>query len=202
MGRAQGLRVPVGFDMTGYLARNLDLYALFKNDKYGAWLHFLNYGMDEGRTFDANFIVDEYLELNPDLKAAFGKNRQAALLHWFQYGHPIEDRMGRVPIGFNVDNYLARYPDLAAVLGGITPKAVRNVTAWHQYLAYGVLESRSDGDFEANAYLAGNPDLAHVYGTDVRGAALHWFFYGRREGRRIPALFDVRTIARGIRTSS
>ena len=44
-------------------------------------------------------------------------------MHWFNYGHPIEDRMGRVPIGFNVDDYLARYPDLAGVFGGITPKA-------------------------------------------------------------------------------
>ena len=182
---------PVGFSVAGYFLRNADVAAVFVNDPYGAWLHYYNYGIFEGRSFDANFIPAEYLELNPDLKAAFGSNWQAAVMHWFNYGHPVEDRMGRVPIGFNVDSYLARYPDLQAVFGGITPTAVRNVTVWHHYIDYGTMEGRSDGDFEAYNYLATNPDLAAVFGTDIRGAALHWYFYGRREGRRIPEGFDV-----------
>jgi len=190
-GRQNGDRVPAGFSVAGYFLRNSDIAAIFANDKYGAWLHYYNYGVFEGRSYDANFIVDEYLELNPDLKTAFGTNKQAALMHWLRYGHPIEDRMGRVPIGFNVDSYLARYPDLEAVFGDITPKAVRNVTVWHHYVAYGTLEGRTDGDFEAYNYLATNPDLAAVFGSDIRAAALHWFFYGRREGRRIPGGFDV-----------
>jgi len=190
-GRQNGDRVPAGFSVAGYFLRNSDIAAIFANDKYGAWLHYYNYGVFEGRSYDANFIVDEYLELNPDLKGAFGTNKQAALMHWLTWGHPVEDRMGRVPIGFNVDSYLARYPDLQAVFGGITPTAVRNVTVWHHYIDYGTLEGRSDGDFEAYNYLATNPDLAAVFGTDIRGAALHWYFYGRREGRRIPGGFDV-----------
>jgi len=190
-GRKNGDRIPAGFSVAGYFLRNSDIAAIFANDKYGAWLHYYNYGVFEGRSFDANFIVDEYLELNLDLKGAFGTNKQEALMHWLTWGHPVEDRMGRVPIGFNVDSYLARYPDLAAVFGDITPKAVRNVTVWHHYVEYGTLEGRTDGDFEAYNYLATNPDLAAVYGSDIRAAALHWFFYGRREGRRIPGGFDV-----------
>jgi len=190
-GRKNGDRIPAGFSLAGYFLRNSDIAAIFANDKYGAWLHYYNYGVFEGRSFDANFIVDEYLELNPDLKGAFGNNKKEALMHWLTYGHPLEDRMGRVPIGFNVDSYLARYPDLAAVFGDITPKAVRNVTVWHHYVEYGTLEGRTDGDFEAYNYLATNPDLAAVFGSDIRAAALHWFFYGRREGRRIPGGFDV-----------
>jgi len=190
-GRKNGDRIPAGFSVAGYFLRNSDIAAIFANDKYGAWLHYYNYGVFEGRSYDANFIVDEYLELNPDLKSSFGTNKQEALMHWLTWGHPVEDRMGRVPIGFNVDSYLARYPDLQAVFGDITPKAVRNVTVWHHYVAYGTLEGRSDGDFEAYNYLATNPDLAAVFGTDIRAAALHWFFYGRREGRRIPGGFDV-----------
>jgi len=185
------LDIPAGFDLAGYLARNNDIAAEYGNDPFGAWLHFFTYGLFEGRTFDANFIVDEYLELNPDLKAAFGTDKQAALLHWFQYGHPIEDRMGRVPIGFNVDNYLARYPDLASSFGGITPKAVRNVTVWHHFLDYGASEGRSDGDFDVYSYLNTNPDVATAVHNDPKAATLHWYFYGRREGRRIPGGFDV-----------
>jgi hypothetical protein len=190
-GRAQGLRIPAGFSVTGYFARNLDIAAYFANDKYGAWLHYYNFGVFEGRSFDTNFIAAEYLELNADLKAALGSDLQGAAMHWLQYGHPVEDRMGRVPVGFNVENYFNRYPDLEAAFAGVTPVALRNVAVWNHYVAYGTLEARSDGDFEANHYLATNADLAAVFGTDVRAAALHWYFYGRREGRRIPPGFDV-----------
>jgi hypothetical protein len=190
-GRQTGLRIPRGFDVQGYFARNADIAAVFAHDQYGAWLHYYNYGLFEGRSFDANFIPAEYLELNPDLKAAFGSNWRAAVMHWFNYGHPLEDRMGRVPLGFHVDGYLARYPDLEAAFAHVEPRAVRNVAVWHHYVAYGTLEGRTDGDFEAYHYLATNPDLNAIFGTDVRAAALHWFFYGRREGRRIPAGFDV-----------
>jgi hypothetical protein len=190
-GRAQGLRVPAGFSIDGYFARNLDVAAYFANDKYGAWLHYYNYGVFEGRSFDTNFIPAEYLELNADLKAALGGDLQGATMHWLQYGHPIEDRMGRVPVGFNIENYFTRYPDLEAAFAGMTPIALRNVAVWNHYIAYGTLEARSDGDFEANNYLATNADLAAVFGTDVRAAAMHWYFYGRREGRRIPPGFDV-----------
>jgi hypothetical protein len=190
-GRAQGLRIPNGFDVNGYFARNQDIAAYFANDKYGAWLHYYNYGVFEGRTFDANFIAAEYLELNPDLKAAGGGDLQGAMMHWLSWGHPVEDRMGRVPIGFDVNNYLLRYPDLAAAFSGVSPLAVRNVAVWQHFLDYGAAEGRSDGDFDIYSYLAGNPDVAIAVNNNPRDAALHWFFYGRREGRRIPAGFDV-----------
>jgi hypothetical protein len=191
IGRQQGLRIPNEFDVAGYFARNADIASYFGADKYGAWLHYFNYGLFESRSFDANFIPAEYLELNLDLKAALGTDLQGAVMHWLTYGHPIEDRMGRVPIGFNVDSYLARYPDLLAYFSSVTPLAVRNVAVWNHYVSYGTLEGRSDGDFEAYNYLATNADLAVVFGTDIRAAALHWYFYGRREGRRIPANFAV-----------
>jgi hypothetical protein len=191
VGRLEGRRIPAGFDVAGYYARNQDIAAILGNDKYGAWLHYYNYGVWEGRTFDANFIPAEYLELNTDIKAAIGGNLQEATMHWLTWGHPMEDRMGRVPIGFNVDSYLARYSDLAAAFANVTPVAVRNVAVWNHYIAYGTLEGRSDGDFEAYHYLATNPDLAEAFGDDIRGAALHWYFYGRREGRRIPGAFNV-----------
>jgi hypothetical protein len=189
-GRQTGLRIPEGFDVSGYFARNLDIASYFANDKYGAWLHYYHFGLLEGRSFDTNFIAAEYLELNPDLKAA-GVDLQGAVMHWLSYGHPIEDRMGRVPIGFNVDNYLARYPDLAAAFAGATPVAVRNVAVWQHFLDYGAAEGRSDGDFDVYSYLASNPDVAIAVNNSPRDAALHWFFYGRREGRRIPAGFNV-----------
>jgi hypothetical protein len=175
----------------GYFARNQDIATIFANDRYGAWLHYWNYGLFEGRSFDTNFIPAEYLELNPDLKSTLGGDLRGAVMHWLLYGHPREDRMGRVPIGFNVENYLARYADLWAHFHDATPRAVRNVQVWQHYIAYGAAEGRSDGDFEVYHYLATYGDLAAAFGSDVSAAALHWYVYGRREGRRIPAGFDV-----------
>jgi len=183
--------IPGAFDVAGYMARNPDLQPFYQSPKW-AWNHYYTYGIDEGRLFSADFIPDEYLELNPDLKAAFGTDRRQAVMHWLYYGQPLrENRLGRVPIGFNVDDYLARYPDLTAAFGGITPTALRNVTVWYHYVQWGVWEGRSDGDFDVHSYLAEYSDLAAAFGDDLSAAALHWYFYGRKEGRRIPARFDA-----------
>lgn len=189
-----GYLQPHGFNAAGYFGRNPDVAAAFTDaDRDNqAWLHYWHFGMAEGRTFDSNFLPDEYLELYPELATALGTTSKfAALMHWLTYGHPVEDRMGRVPSGFDVDAYLARYPDLAAAFGDITPKAKRNVTAWWHYIDYGVAEGRSDGEFDAMQYLASYSDLSSYFGSDVGAAALHWYVYGRREGRRIPAGFNV-----------
>lgn len=181
---------PAGFDALSYLARYPDLAAAFGGDLNAAWLHYLNYGIYEGRFFDNLFRPDEYLALYPDLWAAFGPDRKAALLHWLTYGR-AEGRLGRVPPTFDLALYLARYADLQAAFGGL-PEGQRNVAVWFHYLDYGVYEGRSDGDFDVHAYLAAYGDLAAAFGTNLEAAAFHWYIYGRYEGRRIPPNFDVR----------
>lgn len=146
--------VPTGFDVPGYCARNSDIASTYANHNLGAWQHFYNFGLGKGRQFDTQFVVDEYLLLNADL------------MHWLFYGR-AEDRIGRVPVGFNVAAYLARYPDLQASFAAISPTALRHLAVWQHYLDYGVREGLSDGDFEAYAYLAMNTDLAAGYGDRI-----------------------------------
>ncbi len=87
-------RVPLAFDWQGYLTRNPDLQAGYGHTALGAWLHYWNYGVFEGRVYDDLFRADEYLALYPDLQALFGTNRQAALRHWLTIGI-AEGRHGR-----------------------------------------------------------------------------------------------------------
>jgi hypothetical protein len=182
---------PPGFNWAEYIALNSDLRSYFEENNAGAWVHFYNYGIAEGRAFSPDFIPEEYRELHADLQRTLDAgDRRALVMHWLQWGR-AEGRLGRVPRGFNVDRYLSNYADLNAAFGGITPRAARNVAVWNHYLEYGVLEGRTDGDFHADAYLAENADLANALGNDVLAATLHWYYYGRKEGRRIPPGFNV-----------
>lgn len=40
-----------------------------------------------------------------------------------------------------------------------------------------------DNAFRVDEYTALNPDLQAVFGTDRRGAFMHWVRWGRSEGR-------------------
>jgi hypothetical protein len=183
---------PAGFDAAGYLARYPDLQAAFGSlpdwaDR--AWMHYWLYGLDEGRVFDTKFRALEYPLLYGDLAALVG-DPHGALLHWLNYGR-AEGRMGRVPAGFDVPSYLSRYPDLAAVFGSL-PYPQQWVAAWDHYVNYGINEGRTDGDFDPEAYLTMYGDLRAAFGDNWTLAAMHWYRYGRYEGRRIPAGFDAR----------
>ncbi len=188
-GRTEGRRIPAGFDVHGYLARYADLRGIYGSDLYGAWLHYLNYGVLEGRVFDTKFRAGEYPLLYGDLSALVNDPR-GALGHWLNYGR-AEGRLGRVPAGFDVASYLSRYPDLGAVFGSL-PYPQRWVAAWEHYVNWGINEGRTDGDFDPWGYLNMYADLRAAFGNDWSLAAMHWYLYGRYEGRRIPAGFDAR----------
>jgi len=168
---------PVGFDWQGYLARNPDLIAGYGYTQTGAWSHYYNFGLYEGRVFDNLFRVDEYLALNPDLQTGLGSNRQAAVWHWLMYGE-TEGRFGRVPLNFDSESYLTRNLDLLAGYGH------NKVGLWLHYWDHGIFEGRVFDDlFRVDEYLALNSDLQAAFGTDRQAAALHWLIYGKSEGR-------------------
>ena len=59
---------------------------IYGDDLYGSWLHYLDWGLAEGRVFDELFRPDEYIALNPDLAPLIGNDREAAVMHWLYYG--------------------------------------------------------------------------------------------------------------------
>lgn len=91
------------------------------------------------------------------------------------------------PTTFAAAAYLARYPEVGAGLSGT---ALLDA-AWRHYLDVGVAQGRTDGEFDAAAYLVQYPVLAAILGSDPQTAALHWYAFGRPEGRRVPDGFSV-----------
>ena len=124
------------------------------NDPVLAWGHYWLYGIYEGRAYDDELRVFEYLAINADLTAAFVNDWRTAALHWMRYGR-TEGRLGRIPLLFNVPEYLVRNPDVAASWGTYP------TTVFLHDWAYGVDENRTfDEEFRVNEYLALNPDIA------------------------------------------
>jgi hypothetical protein len=179
--------VPLAFDVAGYFACNSDVAAAFDGlsepaRSAAAWMHYWNWGINEGRYMDAEFRADEYLALYSDLQAAFGTDCHLAVLHWLHHGQ-AEGRFGCVPQGFSADGYFALNSDVAAAFGSL-PAPARSAAAWMHYWNWGINEGRyMDAEFCADEYLALYSDLQAAFGTDRRRAVLHWFRFGRAEGR-------------------
>lgn len=187
------------FDSWGYIQRNADLAAVFKvpgsrwnlgaygeYNFFGAWMHYFDFGLVEGRVYDDQFFGSHYLNINPDLRALWPTNslsdQQAGLMHWYLYGY-VEGRLGRIPLIFDSSQYLARNPDVAPVWG------TEPTTVWQHFILYGIGEARNfDDEFRVDEYLALNPDLQAVFGSlpvaeRRKSAFLHWVRFGRNEGR-------------------
>ena len=75
--------IPV-VDGLRYIASNGDLINAFHADAEAGLKHYIDYGINEGRTvsFDPEFYLAKY----GDLRAAFGADLNAATLHYINYG--------------------------------------------------------------------------------------------------------------------
>ena len=179
-GRLEGKlgRIPLEFSAQGYFTRNPDVATAVGNNAVLAWGHYWLYGIYEGRAYDDELRVFEYLAINADLTAAFVNDWRTAALHWMRYGR-TEGRLGRIPLIFDVAEYLNRYPDVAASWG------TNPTTDFLHYWLYGINEGKNFDDvFRVDEYLALNPDLLAIFGTDRHGAFKHWVRYGQSEGRQ------------------
>ena len=76
-----------------YLAQNPDVANAFNGNPARALLHFLNWGMDEGRNSIAGWNVHTYKAKYPDLQQAFGNNMRQYYYHFCIYGY-YEGRTG------------------------------------------------------------------------------------------------------------
>jgi hypothetical protein len=163
------------FDPDDYLTANPDVTAA----KVDPFVHWLTFGIDEGRSGSAPFWSAFYLSSYPDLRAAFQNDYRAAIHHWVKYGL-VEGRQGAVrPEVFDATYYLSSNPDLVA--GGIvTPAAA--IQHWAQH---GVAEGRrASAQFWSVAYLNRYPDVAAAFGpTNYGAAATHYLEYGIAEQR-------------------
>jgi hypothetical protein len=79
------------FDAEYYANRYPDLAAAFGNDADALFLHFIKYGLQEGRSADGEFDIHFYMIAYADLIESLGSDIVAFLKYYFQ--NPNDDRV-------------------------------------------------------------------------------------------------------------
>lgn len=173
-GSGEGRSPTPFFDANYYLAENPDI----AGSGLSPFEHYMAFGAVEGRNPNSFFDASFYLDENGDVQAA-GIN---PLLHWLTYGI-TEDRDPSA--FFDVSYYLTDNPDVAAA--GINP--------FLHFLEFGAAEGRfpteatetalgsSAANFDEEAYLAANPDVAaDIAAGKFKSAYEHFVLYGAAAG--------------------
>lgn len=118
------------YNYEAYVANNPDVAEVYADDPHGAFLHFINSGMDEGRISSDTFNLHGYYNSNPDLRAAFGFDFRKYFEHYMTSG--VKEGRScaetRVPVGlvkgtqmrdlssiYDPYAYLVNNPDLEAI---------------------------------------------------------------------------------------
>lgn len=168
------------FDSAYYLAMNPDVAAARLNPL----LHFCEFGWRESRHPSADFDVNWYLAKH--LGHAHGQTNP--LFHYVTAGRamglevqPVREPGADLVINagvFDVDFYVAQYPDVAAT--GADPLA--------HYLRHGAMEGRNPSAmFDTGYYLKNNPDVARLGVNPL----VHFCASGWKELRNPSREFDV-----------
>ncbi|MBI4128453.1 MAG: hypothetical protein HY460_00250 [Parcubacteria group bacterium] len=180
-GRSASRRAPFEpeyFDPYFYRNVNEDLDAL-NMDVGSLEGHWQSNGIREQRQSHSLFSIGEYIVMHPSEKSLFDAGAFTTLLQNFKNGLRAPGRFIFHSLVFNPSEYIALYADLRAAFRD-------NVqSAKNHWLQYGITEGRSGSiHFNTGDYLALNPDVARVYGSNnYFGAIAHYVANGIGEGR-------------------
>jgi hypothetical protein len=167
------------FDADLYRAKNPDLAAIYGDDDYGLYKHWLNCGIREGRIGSYVFDPGYYSEKYEDLRAEFNNDYIEFYNHFLNYGI---NELRQASWQYNGAVYKENYS-----FDGWSGEDL----TWH-YTHYGRAEGRQatgitykDTFFNADYYRANNPDVVAYYGENVTDEQLyyHWCYNGVNEGR-------------------
>ncbi len=188
-----GVQYSSVYDYSSYLSNNSDLAKLFVDDDVGALIHFIKYGMKEGRISSTGFNLNSYRSLNPDLRLLYGSNYEQYYLHYIHYGKS-EGRsstgtgfVGTSSLGgvnyssvYDYSFYTSSYSDLSSIFG----PSKNDTAALSHFIAYGMQEGRQGSSaFNVQIYKNNYPDLRAAFGNNLKAYYLHYINYGKKEGR-------------------
>lgn len=149
------------YDYDYYITYNPDLVKPMGGDQTKTLLHFINYGMKEGRKSHPNFDWKIYRIANKDLKRAFGDDTKAYYIHYIVYGQH-ENRVTKGPYKiskpvtkingvdfkeiYDFEFYYSMNTDVANAMGYDDEKVLKH------FAEYGIYEKRlaKEGVFPDN----------------------------------------------------
>jgi hypothetical protein len=179
------------YDFNTYINNHSDLKRLFSNDDAGALMHFINYGMSEGRSANTAFNVHSYRATYYDLRRAFGGNLKSYYLHYINNGR-AEGRtatstyyggvssMGNTDYSsiYNFNTYITSYSDIKSTFG------LDDIGTLSHFINHGMREGRqASTNFNVQVYKARYPDLRSAFGNSLPDYYMHFIKHGKAEGR-------------------
>ena len=185
------------YDFTYYVNKYADIKKEYSNNPSGAFNHFINTGMKEGRQGSAEFDVNYYKSQNADLRNAFGNDLVKYYYHYVNYGKAEGRKGSDVPSDqkpnvdaaaiydgvnyadvYDFDYYIEHYPDLKAAFSNNTKGALEH------FVVFGMKEGRqAKGTFDVVSYKNRYEDLRKAFGSSWKSYYLHYINYGKKEGR-------------------
>ena len=182
------------FDANYYANTYADLKEEHGYDAAKLLMHFIQFGMEEGRRGNIEFHVQSYKNYYADLREAFGDDWKKYYQHYLQYGK----KEGRITSGYeytlvdaittyngvdyadvyNFMDYVTYNPDVLQEYG-----YDENAVLAH-FVHFGMDEGRqASKDFDVHTYRERYTDLQNVFGTDLKEYYTHYMKYGVDEDR-------------------
>ena len=141
--------------------------AVGSGNYWGAYSHFVNYGINEGRRGSPYFDVRYYLNKYSDLQRAFGANYAGAYNHFVNCGIN-ENRSGSPYI--DPEYYASKYSDIRNAFGSDYSGI------YNHFYTNGIKEGRRGSKyFDVGYYLNTNQDLLKTFGRENYAAAFNHF---------------------------
>lgn len=185
-----GVDYGIVYDYEYYMAKYKDLREVFKANQKGAFNHFLNFGMKEGRQAKADFDVNIYAYNYTDLQKVYGVNLPRYYEHFCKFGKEesrVADKYIRpISIYKGVDYslvydgkyYYDKYEDLRKAYGENYGRLIEH------FVKFGMVEGRqASKDFNVYIYKDNYSDLRNVYGDDLPKYYMHYINFGHAEHR-------------------
>jgi len=168
----------------------------------GAFNHFINYGMKEGRQGSPDFNVKAYQNRYKDLRDAFGNDLPQYFIHFVTISKQ-EGRNGKTGSvgtapGIEGDSSIWNGPNISSVFDAnfyrnnyLDLNQLTAQEAFEHFINNGMKEARqARPDFNVNIYRQRYRDLDEAFGNDLPQYYLLFATIGKREGRSGKALND------------
>ena len=176
-----------------YLSNHKDVKNAFNSDDILSLLHFINYGMQEGRRASESFNVVSYIYEYQDLRKAFGRNLPRYYMHYINNGRAegrktdgttelknpvtVQDGVDYSPV-YDYKYYTARYSDIKQAFGFDDTAVLKHFTT------YGMNELRVGCEnFEAKSYAYKYVDLRRAFKDNFKAYYMHFVKFGKDENR-------------------